>query len=183
MAFPYILKQICFDLGVLELPGIDQFLSPKTTTYLGLIRYIANLISKVAKLGEIIIQGDFKFSGNGDEILRLTNIGDTTETNQSNPQTSDVEGTLQNFTPLPTVEPQPSTSMLVLAGYILVLQLFLSELQKSISTMDMKVRLMEREVKPQVDERIKEEMRVIKVRFDGFEQCISQQLEGIQSPN
>lgn len=46
-----------------------------------------------------------------------------------------------------------------------------------------KVRLMEGGVKPWVDKLIKDEMRVLQTQFDGFEQCICRQLEGIQSQN
>lgn len=42
---------------------------------------------------------------------------------------------------------------------------------------------MEGGVKPWVDKKIKDKMRVIQVRFDGFKQWINQHLEGIQSPN
>lgn len=43
------------------------------------------------------------------------------------------------------------------------------------------MRLIENEVKPWVDIRIKEEMRSIQVMFNGFEYHISRQLDGIQA--
>lgn len=42
---------------------------------------------------------------------------------------------------------------------------------------------MEGEVKPWVKKRISDEIRKMYMRFDGFEQWITQQLEGIYSPN
>lgn len=66
---------------------------------------------------------------------------------QFEPQDLDKVGTSQTPTP-PTVAPRPSTSRSASAGYALVPQSFMVKAQKRLATLEEKVKLMERRVKP-----------------------------------
>lgn len=69
MDLNFMLTQIYLDAGVPELLGIDQFLRPKTTTDIGLIKDIANQISKKVTLVAAIIE----------EFLRLVGMDMTSQ--------------------------------------------------------------------------------------------------------
>lgn len=51
MVFHCLLTQICINIEVIELPGIDLFFRMNSITNLGLIIDIANLIYRAAILG------------------------------------------------------------------------------------------------------------------------------------
>lgn len=149
ITFPYMLTYIYLDAGVLELSEIDQFLRLISMTYLGLIRDVVNLICRAAKWRAAIIDGDFKTGGHGNDTTGLTDMGDTpTETGQSKPQTYVVVGISQTQLSSSTTVPRPSISRSILAGYVWVLWLFLSEIQNRLVTVEIKVRLIENRVKP-----------------------------------
>lgn len=68
--------QIFTDTEAPYLRGINQFLKPKTMTYLGLIRDIANPIYMVVKLGAAMIQRVFKAVGHRHDTTAVTGMGD-----------------------------------------------------------------------------------------------------------
>lgn len=69
--------------------------------------------------------------------------------------------------------PWPSTSRLVLDGYVLMSQLLMSKDMKMLRILEMIVHLTERGVKSWVKRSLREETRTMQARFDGFEQRIN----------
>lgn len=49
LAYPCMITQMCFTVGVQELPGIDELIELTNTTDLGLIRDTINPMAKQAK--------------------------------------------------------------------------------------------------------------------------------------
>lgn len=102
-----------------ELSDIDLFSRLTTIINLELIRYITNPISKVEKLGALIISK--AYGSKRDNTVGFIDMGDTTtETSHFEPQASDIAGTSSNLTPPLTVVLQLSTSKSISVSYVLV---------------------------------------------------------------
>ncbi|KAF3648561.1 hypothetical protein FXO37_19387 [Capsicum annuum] len=98
---------------------------------------------------------------------------------------SEEEGESTSYTPIlpPIMTPQPSIARSVPADYVMVLQSFLTNIITRLSTVETKVRLMKGGVKLCVERNLGGQRRMMWARFDGFELRITQQIEGIQSPD
>lgn len=84
LAFPCLFNQIFLEVGVLELPDINQFCRLRTMVDLGLIKDITNSILKMLKLDISLISEACE--ARGDNTTWFTDMGDTpTNTGQSRP--------------------------------------------------------------------------------------------------
>lgn len=63
LAYPSMITQICLVVGVLELPGIDEMIEDRRTTYLGLIRDAANQLGQQVRQAVDILAGLFPWDG------------------------------------------------------------------------------------------------------------------------
>lgn len=134
LAFPCLLTKICLGARVPEILEIDGFLWTRTTIDLGLIRYINDPMSRMAKLCALTVSDAYESRGS-DTIRALDIVHTPTDTGQSEPQSTDVS------VPSPTLisTPRPSTSRSILSDYVLVSQLFLSEVMMRLSMVETKV--------------------------------------------
>ncbi|KAF3683170.1 hypothetical protein FXO37_01992 [Capsicum annuum] len=132
--------QIYLEAAIQELPGVDQFLRPRTTTKLGLIKFITNLISKISKLAVAMASDDYEALGQSKD----TKMVDTQiETRQPGPRDFDIEGIYSPPTLPPIVKARSFIGKSVPSDYVVMSQSVLTKIMTRLSTVEKKVLLME----------------------------------------